>query len=480
MTMPTSADIRAQLDHPVIDADGHVLEYLPAVEPHLREALGAAAFDRYRNQASPLARIMDADNDRRLATRTPQSAWWGTPARNTRDLATAAAPALMYDRMEELGLDYAVLFPTKGFGIAGIADDELRAGVCRGFNDFYAATYGKYADRFTVAGVVPMHTPTEAMEELRHCADLGLKVVGFPEGVTRLIPEPDSPSPFLWPGQRHWFDSFGLDSEHDYDAVWALARDLGFAVTFHGGLGNMASGSFTSVSNYSFNHVGSFAQRMHTLVKSLFMGGVTRRFPDVGFAVLECGVGWAAILLNDLIDHWEKRRPEALEPLDPAGIDWAELEALMEEHGAELLAASDDVRGGLASIPGIGMPPADPDEWRHVAAKDEDDLIAAFTRSFYFGCEADDRTIAYAFSPANRHGFELKPIFSSDIGHWDAGDVSGVVAESFELVEDGVLTEAQYARFVYEHPAELFLGQNPQFFAGTAVAEPVARLIDAG
>lgn len=54
----------------------------------------------------------------------------------------------------------------------------------------------------------------------------------------------------------------------------------------------MPTGSFTSVSNHSFNHVGSFAQRMHTLVKSLFMGGVTRRFPGMGFAVLECGVGW--------------------------------------------------------------------------------------------------------------------------------------------------------------------------------------------
>ena len=136
--MPSSQDIRARLDHPIIDADGHVLEYLPAVEPHLREALGSAAYERYRDQSSPLHRIMDADNDRRLATRTPQSAWWGTPARNTRDLATAAAPKLMYDRMDELGLDFAVLYPTKGFGIAGIADDELRVGVCRGFNEFYA------------------------------------------------------------------------------------------------------------------------------------------------------------------------------------------------------------------------------------------------------------------------------------------------------------------------------------------------------
>jgi len=471
--MATSRDIRAALGHPVIDADGHVLEYLPAVEPHLREALGPAAFARYRDQSSPLHRIMDADVDRRMATRTPQSAWWGTPARNVRDLATAAAPALMHERMDELGLDFAVLYPTKGFGIAGIADDGLRAGVCRGFNDFYAATYGPYADRLTTAGVIPMHTPTEALEELQHCADLGFKVVAFPEGVTREIPEPvlDGGSPFLLPGQRHWFDSFGLDSAHDYDPVWAKARELGFAVTFHGGLGNMFTGSFTSVTNYSFNHVGSFAQRMHTLVKSLFMGGVTNRFPDMGFAVLECGVGWAAILLNDLIDHWEKRRPEGLAPLDPAGIDWDELEMLMRRHGPELLAASDDVRAGLATIPGIGVPPADPDEWRHVAASTPDEVIERFAPSFYFGCEADDRTVAYAFSPANSHGFRLKPIFSSDIGHWDAGDVAGVMAEAYELVEDEILTEDQFRQFVFENPAQLFLDQNPDFFAGTPLAD---------
>src|SRR4051812_50141390 len=100
---------------------------------------------------------MDADNDRRLVTRTPQSAWWGTPARNTRDLATAAAPALMHDRMDELGLDFAVLYPTKGFGVAGIADDELRVGVWRGFNAFYADTYGPFADLLTVAGRAPKH-----------------------------------------------------------------------------------------------------------------------------------------------------------------------------------------------------------------------------------------------------------------------------------------------------------------------------------
>ncbi len=57
------------------------------------------------------------------------------------------------------------------------------------------------------------------------------------------------------------------------------------------------------------------------------MGGVTTRFPRLNFAFLECGVGWAGILLADILEHWEKRNPEALTSLDPAAIDWALLEA---------------------------------------------------------------------------------------------------------------------------------------------------------
>ena len=346
-------EIRRRIDHPVIDADGHVLEYLPAVTPFLREGLGPKLFERWQAKKSPLARIMDADPARRLVTRAPQSAWWGTPASNTRDLATAVAPALLYDRLPDLGIDYAILYPTKGFGIAGIDDEEMRQGVCRAFNEFYAATYGRYADRLTVAGVVPMHTPREAIAELEHCAALGFKVVAFPEGVMRPIPEPDDEaSPFLMPGQRAWFDSFGLDSQHDYDPVWRRAHELGFAVTFHAGLGHVPL-SFTSISNYSFNHVGAFAQRMHVLVKSLFLGGVTRRLPDIDFGVLECGVGWAAILLHDLVEHWEKRNLKALEVLDPARIDWPELERLMQRYGRDLIdrAGGGDLRAGLATLP---------------------------------------------------------------------------------------------------------------------------------
>ena len=482
--MGESQEIRAALDHPVIDVDGHVIEFMPAILPYVREALGPVAFDRYLNQPSPIARILEADTETRLATGTPQSAWWGTPAANTTDLATAVIPRFMYDRLDELGIDFSVLYPTKGFGIAGIEDPEIRQGVCRGFNDYYADTYAQYADRMAPAGVIPMHTPDEAVAELEHCKAIGLKVVGFPEGVTRPIPNPDpgNVTPFMYPGQAWWFDHFGIDSAYDYDPVWAKAEELGFAITCHGGLGNMPTGSFVSRTNYSYNHIGSFAQRMHHMCKSLFMGGITARFPRLNIAFLECGVGWAAILLADLLEHWEKRNPEALASLDPASIDWAMLEQLIRTHGADdLLAKAGDIdlAAAMRALPGTGVPPDERDDWRFLDVSSERELVDRFVPRFFFGCEADDRSIAYAFSKANPFGARLQPVFSSDLAHWDVEDMSEVVAEAFGLVRKGVLEEQDFREFVFENPARLLLGQNPDIFVGTAVESATAPLADA-
>ena len=476
----TSRQVREALGHPVLDVDGHVIEFMPAVLPYIREALGPKLFDRYINQPSPIAKILGADTETRAQQRTPQSAWWGTPAQNTRDLATGAIPGLMYERFEEFGIDYSVLYPTKGFGIAGIADEDLRLGVCRGFNEFYADTYRPYSDRMTAAGVIPTHTPEEAIAELEHCKRLGLKAIGFPEGVTRAIPKPelDNPSPFLFPGQTHYFDWYGIDSAYDYDPVWAKTQELGFAAMFHGGLGNMPSGSFTATTNYTFNHIGSFAQRMHPLCKSLFMGGVTTRFPDLPFGFLECGVGWAVILLCDLIEHWEKRNLEDLKRLDPDTIDWALFESLFQSHGKDLLAKAGEIDLGAAmrNLPGAGTPPDDHDEWRFLDIDEKRDIVERFVPNFYFGCEADDRTIAFAFAPGNPFGARLKPVFSSDLSHWDVPEMNEVVEEAHGLVRKGILTEQDFRELVFENPANLLLRQNPDFFVGTAAESSVQAM----
>ncbi len=479
----TSASQRAreQVDHPVIDADGHVLEFLPAALPYLREELGPKLFEQYRAQLSPIGRIMGGTSyEERQRTRAPQSAWWGNPAAKTIDLATATIPALLHERLPELGIDFCVLYATKTLGTAGVEDQDMRIGLCRGLNTYFAETYRPFADRMTVAGVVPMVTPEEAVAELAHCSELGLKVVGLPEGVTRPIPEPDpnSPSPFLVPGQTHWFDTFGLDSAHDYDPVWQALRDRGFAAVFHGGIGHIAPYTFTSISSYVFNHIGFFAERMHRLCKSLFLGGVTRRFPDLNIAFLECGVSWACSLLVDIVEHWEKRNLDALrENLDPALIDWDQFEQLMRKYGGSLLDTVDELRESLQAIPAVGVPPAEHDEFRHLAITSKAELKDLFVPRFFFGCEADDRTMSFAFSPANAFGARLQPVFSSDIAHWDVEDMAGVVGEAWGLVTKGVLTPDDFRDFTFANPAKLFAGRNPDFFAGTAVESAVASLV---
>ena len=52
-----------------------------------------------------------------------------------------------------------------------------------------------------------------------------------------------------------------------------------------------------------------------------------------------------------------------------------------------------------------------------------------------------------------------------------------MVAEAFELVEDGILTEDQFAQFVFRNPAQLFLDQNPRFVDDIADAGRAAELV---
>jgi hypothetical protein len=75
----------------------------------------------------------------------------------------------------------------------------------------------------------------------------------------------------------------------------------------------------------------------------------------------------------------------------------------------------------------------------------------------------------------NPGGATLNAVFGSDIGHWDVPDMASVLGEAFELVDAGLLEEADFRRFVFASPAALFTGTNPEFFEGTAVEEAVAK-----
>ena len=120
------------------------------------------------------------------------------------------------------------------------------------------------------------------------------------------------------------------------------------------------------------------------------------------------------------------------------------------------------------------------DEFAACEIRSVEDIRELFVPRFFFGCEADDRSVHRAFDArGNDLGARLNPFFSSDIGHWDVPDITEVLLESHQLIEEGLLTDDDYRDFVFTYPAGLHLSMNPHFFDGTPVESAAKELLKA-
>jgi predicted TIM-barrel fold metal-dependent hydrolase len=329
----------------------------------------------------------------------------------------------------------------------------------------------------TPAAVIPMFTPEEAIDELDHAVgELGMKVAMFGS----MIPRPLAGSSDAGTGSRGvWLDVLGLDSLFDYDPVWQRCVELGISPTFHASGRGRGFGLRASPSNFTYNHIGHFAAADEAVCKALFFGGVTRRFPELRFGFLEGGVAWACQLLADITEHWELRRGDALSRPDPRNLDYARLDELAQRFGTDAMRRAVSTRRARGSIPAeglVGGRPA-PDDFAACRIEQASDIVDLFVTPFWFGCEAEDRLSAWAFKAEhNAFGARLHATLGSDIGHFDVSDMTHVLPEAYELVEEGLMTADDFRDFSFTNAARFFGGANPQFFAGTAVDADTADL----
>ena len=469
--------IRASLKHPVIDADGHWLEFGPVILDRLEKFGGARAVEGFRSFNGRVSKALTASTEERKRRRRAQEAFWAVPTKNTLDRATEILPRLLYERLDEFGIDFTVLYPTSGLGVPFHPDDETRHVTSRAFNQFVAEYFGEFSDRMTPAAVIPMHTPDEAIAELEYVVkQLGLKVVMMASLVRRSIPAtPEMPRPATW------YDMLGLDSEYNYDPVWAKCVELGISPTFHSG--SRGVGLRNSPTNFVYNHIGHFAAASEAVCKAIFLGGVTRRFPTLKMGFLEGGVGWACGLYGDLIGHWKKRNREALEEVNPANLNRPMLAELIQKYGGKWIERKGDkiaasfesdqtsATGGVSEL----------DDYAACKIERGEDIRELFVNNFYFGCEADDPTNSYAFNrKANPYGAKFNILFGSDIGHFDVPDMKDVVPEAYELVEENLITETDFRDFMFANPVRFWGEANPNFFKGTRVEKEAQALLARG
>jgi len=459
--------IRDQIGHPIIDADAHVIEAPFALHDFVRKVAGPEVLKRFEARS--------------VRTSGHRFGFWASPSgKMTIDRATVMLPGLLYERLPECGLDFAVIYTSEGLSAMNIRDTELRQAVHRALNLLYADMFMRYADRMTPSALIPMYSPNEAIAELEFVVkELGFKSITIPSEFRGPVPEVAEKMPELADKTERIY-SFTIDCPYDYDPFWAKCVELGVAITGHGG--SQATGRRASRSNFVYNRLGSFAVGAEHLCRSLFLGGVTRRFPTLNFAFLEGGVAWASALYNDFCEFWEKRNIRYLEEyMDPAKLDMDLMVEMFTKYGNAYLTPER-----------IKVNPDNLFSWRAKDDRPLDDFAACgieseegvrdlFVPNFYFGCEADDRMNACAFNrKLNHFDVKLKALYSSDIGHWDVPNIRSVLVEAWELVEDGLMTQKDFHDFTFANTAELHTQMNPDFFKGTVVEKDVDRLIASG
>jgi predicted TIM-barrel fold metal-dependent hydrolase len=462
----SAADIRAQLDHPVIDADGHWLETVPVFLDYFRDQAGpdaAAIFGQLTGQFYD--RWHSATPAERRAQRLPRAPWWAEPA-DTFDRATATLPGLLYERLDELGIDVALMYPSIGlFGLT-IQHDDVSMAFARAANRLAIDAFAPYADRLIPVALVPSREPHDAIEALDDAMALGFRAV-FTTGAVRRITAGGVP----------YIDFLAIDSDHDYDPFWQRCLERGVAVTVHGG--SIGWPDRLSPSNSVFNHIGHFANASQGFAKALVLGGVLRRFPDLRFAFLEGGVAWGSQLLADLLGHFDKRNVDAvITNLRPANLDVDTLRGFFSRYGGSMLAHrfdefvdSPSMTRPFTTLAALTDDETDLDEFADAAVDGRADLTHWFHERFFFGCESDDPLVVGAFDPTG--GSPLRAMFGSDIGHFDVPDMARVLCESYEHVDQGSLTAADFRAFTFDNVVRLHTANNPQFFAGTIVAGAV-------
>jgi uncharacterized protein len=234
-----------------------------------------------------------------LADNRSGRADWRPIGMKVDDAAGAGGPDQRVQEMDVDGLDAEILFPANQRGYImwrGIADDDAYRAIVRGYNDWLALDYCAYApERLIGIGVIPSTNLDDALAELEHCAQLGLRAVllgAFPS--SKSYPSPED------------------------DRFWVRAQELTLAVTVH------VRFHFPTTEGPSFiypkgtpdlmrkvgrglvEHLAQHGQPPAKGMTQLVLSGLFDRLPNLRVFFAETRVGWLPFFLESL-DLWYER-----------------------------------------------------------------------------------------------------------------------------------------------------------------------------
>ena len=118
--------VRSGLTHPVIDADGHWIEYGPVFAEKVRKAAGDKAADGLLRHMRRIPDALSLSIAERRRRGIAMEGYWGRQSTNTRDRATAMMP-----RMPTLEPSCRVTNSSSSVASSGVCIGITAAGVRR-------------------------------------------------------------------------------------------------------------------------------------------------------------------------------------------------------------------------------------------------------------------------------------------------------------------------------------------------------------
>lgn len=295
---------------PVFDADGHVNDpteiwtrYVPAAERDLvRSAywkddngavlngrqcvMGGARRDF--DGLNPIA-VGGPGMDRTLIRRLRQMRLTHDQRAYLDHAGTVDARARAAD-MDLMGIDQALILPTMLHAhLPFVRDPRGAAALCRAYNNWARDWCATVADRLFPAGLLPVQSATETVQELERIAALGFRVA--------LIRPMRPPSRDASGG--------GLGS---FDALYRTLEETGLVLGVHPLPIESPDGAATprvaadliaraSADRYVNRATLSYMIDGMAWLAPVLLGGLLDRYPLLRVAILGCGASWLAPLL---------------------------------------------------------------------------------------------------------------------------------------------------------------------------------------
>jgi len=274
----------------IIDADGHVVEPPATWDEHLDR--------RYRDWAPRVVqfeghfRYLCGDRLGFPIHARPETV--GAPGQ-TAIVTDAPVVARGADdpagRVADLDIEHiarAVLYPTYGLMIQGVADRAPATALARAVNDWVASYCEHDRSRLIGIGTLPMAHPDDALAEATRCVE----ELGF-RGVWR--------RPERIPG---------TPSLHDpgYEPLWSFLEEADLPVAVHPGMNGVVPNEYFADrfdDDFTAMHATHFPVEQMMNVTDFVAFGILERHPSLRVAFLECGAGWVPYYLHRLDEHLE-------------------------------------------------------------------------------------------------------------------------------------------------------------------------------